>query len=94
MLPAIKPNDLIIYKRFNPNNFEPKAGLIIVVNNPLDKQKLLIKRIASFNSKGLFIKGDNDEGSWDSRHFGNINYSSIKGIVTNIMPKKITKVLE
>lgn len=43
--------------------------------------KEMIKRIESFNGRGIFVSGDNESGSTDSRTFGPIKQNQIIGKV-------------
>jgi phage repressor protein C with HTH and peptisase S24 domain len=71
MLPALRPGILILgYGRYR----ELRRGDIIVLRHGgLEK----IKRIAQINGDRLFVRGDNDVHSVDSRSFGWLHTSVV-----------------
>ena len=82
MLPTLKENDIVFFKKYIKNKSTLKVGQIVIFYHPLKNIKL-IKRISysSKNSVGVF--GDNIEHSDDSRKFGLINNEKVIGIVTS-----------
>jgi len=78
MLPTVKSGDTVLT--------DPRADLsvgdIVVVDHPYVRSLKLIKRVESINSDGRYVlAGDNPEGSTDSRSFGSVSKSDIKGKV-------------
>lgn len=93
MLPNLLPGrNVIILKRFPYDSIHP--GDIIVYQSPLD-QALVIKRCAGTAGtpvmrngsavpvppRAVFALGDNEPVSRDSRHYGFVAFSSIRGKV-------------
>ncbi len=88
MLPLISKGDIIIYKPFKDRKDLLLEGSIVVVNHPLEKGMLIVKRISKINSSTIEILGDNEYRSIDSRQFGQVNKSQVKGIVETIISKE------
>ena len=63
MLPALQPGRLVIGVSF----LAPKAGDVVVVAHN-NKEK--IKRIKTIDEHEVFVVGDAQDASTDSRHFG------------------------
>lgn len=73
MLPTLKPGqDVLVWCWF----VSPKVGDIVAirVNN-----REMIKRIQSCDGRSIFVMGDNQKMSTDSRKFGPIKRSQIIG---------------
>lgn len=87
MLPTLRQGDIVIYRPVNPGNFSPKKGSIVVVKDPIDSKTLIIKRVHQENSLGLELRGDNEINSIDSRKFGLVNHTYLRGVVEQIIPK-------
>ena len=88
MQPTLYEGDLVIYKPVQKKHIELKDGAIVVINHPLRKNTLLIKRVHKNNSNSVELRGDNELSSSDSRQFGKVNQLLIKGIVEQIITFK------
>ncbi len=88
MLPYLKEEDIVFFKKYRKNKSRLKNRQIVIFNHPL-QNKILIKRINSVNQNNIEVLGDNIEFSDDSNKFGLINNEKIIGIVTSklIFPK-------
>ncbi len=86
MTPSISDGDFLIYKPFFINKDILLENLLILVENPLDRDSLIVKRISKINENSVEIIGDNKSISIDSRQFGKVNKNQIKGIVEKIIP--------
>lgn len=75
MLPKLKPGDNIISFDWFLN---PKVGDIVVAL--LDK-RLIIKRVRFIRENKVFLVGDNEKESTDSREIGWIDKKSLVGKV-------------
>ncbi|MGC8481010.1 MAG: nickel-type superoxide dismutase maturation protease [Acidimicrobiales bacterium] len=66
MAPTLLPGDRLLAQR--------AAGLevddLVVVMDPRQQDRLLVKRVASINRAGVEVLGDNPGSSTDSRIFG------------------------
>ncbi len=75
MLPVLPPGTFVIgwryFKDLNP-------GHIVVLNHD-GREK--IKRLSEIKDKQIYLLGDKAEESTDSRHFGWLDYDSVKAIV-------------
>jgi len=75
MLPILKPGqDVLVWCWF----VKLKVGDLVAFKKD---GKGMIKRIESFNGRGIFVSGDNESGSTDSRTFGPIKKNQIIGKV-------------
>ena len=52
---------------------------VVVFVHPLRPDFLEVKRVISKESKGWWVEGDNQDDSTDSRSFGLIDPSSVRG---------------
>lgn len=77
MAPALKEDDVVLVNRLSYFLSKPKIGDAVV----LKRKKFVIKRIAGIKEKKVFVIGDNEKESTDSRSFGWINKEEIVGKV-------------
>ncbi|WP_338107183.1 nickel-type superoxide dismutase maturation protease [Prochlorococcus marinus] len=87
MLPTLKNGDLIIYKPYKYRKDKIIQGSLVVVQHPIHKETLIIKRVSKISSSHIEILGDNKKESIDSRQFGQINKLQVLGIVEKIIAK-------
>ena len=81
MEPILRPGDYVIVNRLANVFGNPSKNDVIVLRDPLQKDKFLIKRIADIRSSEYFVIGDNKEISQDSRYFGPVKRNLIVGKV-------------
>ena len=79
MLPILKDGNAVL--------IDPKekvaTGDIVLVNHPFKKSVKILKRVKNFDDKGdLFLVGDNEEESTDSRTFGAVPLKYLIGKAT------------
>jgi nickel-type superoxide dismutase maturation protease len=80
MSPTLVPGDWLLadpeaYRRRNP-----RVGELVLVPDPREPSRLLVKRIAGVASDGrLEVAGDHPEASTDSRTFGSIDPAGVQG---------------
>lgn len=75
MVPALEPGDrLLIWhtKRL-------KTGDVVAAGDPRDPGRTLLKRAAAFEDGGIYLLGDNERRSTDSRHFGPVPWRLVRG---------------
>ncbi|MHB8244599.1 MAG: S26 family signal peptidase [Acidimicrobiales bacterium] len=77
MMPVLAPGDGLVAVRLPL--LEP--GDIVVIVDPDDEARILVKRVAGLGSKTIEVAGDNSAVSRDSRSFGEIPRSSVLGRV-------------
>lgn len=78
MSPTINDSDLIIYYKTNKNI---KKDDIVIVN----LNKKVVKRVKYIKNNKIFLVGDNINNSYDSRKYGEVEYSRIMGKVIYII---------
>ena len=86
MLPTLKENDIVFFKKYIKNKSLLKVGQIVIIYHPL-KNIRLIKRVKSIIKNSIEVLGDNIEYSDDSNKFGLINNEKVIGIVTSKIKK-------
>lgn len=82
MMPVLPPNTLILARRSK----KLREGDIVVFLHD-DKEK--VKRISELNTYELFVVGDHDDASTDSRHFGWVAKDTVIGKV--FLPRKLAR---
>ena len=82
MEPTLLDGDIVFAKKIKANSLF--MGDIVISHY---KDRDLIKRIADIKGDNVSLEGDNTEYSNDSRNFGYIPISSVKGRVFMIWPK-------
>jgi nickel-type superoxide dismutase maturation protease len=79
MLPVLKDGDAVL---INPKE-KIAEGDIVLANHPYKKSVKILKRIKNFTENGdLFLVGDNESESSDSRAFGAVPLKYLIGKVT------------
>lgn len=81
MLPTFRPGEHLLINRFIYKIEKPKEGDVIVLKDPRDAQRLLLKRIAEIQNNILNVISDNTEEGSDSRIFGATDKKNIVGKV-------------
>ena len=82
MAPALDPGDFVIVDRGAFASRVPRRGDIVVVADPREPGRTLVKRVANVDLHGaLWLLGDNPEASTDSRTFGPVRQSEVVGRV-------------
>lgn len=80
MEPTLRPGDWLLV---DPTAFRwrpPKPGQLVVVPDPRDPSRELVKRVAAIDLDGrLLLAGDARNGSTDSRTFGAVDPSVVRG---------------
>lgn len=88
MSPSIEKNDMIIVDTWAYLDSPPQTGDIVVFNKSDISEHVFVKRIDQVRQKRaslqLFLLGDNPNQSSDSRQFGWLDASFIKGKVTGL----------
>jgi phage repressor protein C with HTH and peptisase S24 domain len=80
MQPTLRPGSYVLFRRARSYGL---GEIVLISHNNLDK----VKRITRINNNKYFVVGDNFRGSTDSRSFGEIDKSNIRGKI--LWPKKI-----
>jgi nickel-type superoxide dismutase maturation protease len=77
MQPVLRPADRILVATW----LEPRVGDIVVVRDPEWRSTNLVKRVVALTPDGLEVRGDNPNVSRDSRHFGQVPRTLVRGRV-------------
>lgn len=82
MLPALEPGDWVLVDEFAYRGRLPRRGEIVVASDPREPGRDLVKRVSAVDLHGgVSLEGDNPDESTDSRQFGPVSASSVKGRV-------------
>lgn len=76
MEPVLRAGDWVFVL---PPPRTPRAGDVVVVRNPLERDELMLKRVATVSDDGVIVSGDNGADSLDSRRFGAVAPRDIVG---------------
>lgn len=79
MEPFCQEGDFVLVNKMSYLFFRPKVGQLVVLQDPGDSSRLVLKRITAAKDSFLWIEGDNKEKSTDSRHFGWVSSQSLLG---------------
>jgi nickel-type superoxide dismutase maturation protease len=75
MVPTLQPGDRLVVwrtKRFRP-------GDIVAAGDPRHPARTVLKRAATVDPEWIFLVGDNEMHSTDSRHFGPVPLGLVRG---------------
>ncbi len=82
MEPALNPGDYVIVHTRAYRREAPQPGDVVVLRNPEAQGQFLVKRVMSYDPQiGLFVLGDNETHSRDSRQFGTVPLHLVVGKV-------------
>lgn len=81
MAPTVTPGERVLVNRAAYWLRDPRPGDLVVIRDPRDRDRLLLKRIDREADGGWLVLGDNAGASTDSRAFGPVEKRSIIGKV-------------
>ncbi len=81
MLPALSPEERVVVNKMAYWRSAPQPGDLVVLRDPRDHKRLLVKRIKGKSEDGWLVRGDNPQSSTDSREFGPVPSNLIVGKV-------------
>ncbi len=82
MEPALHAGDYVVVHRRAYRKHDPESGDIVVLKDPEAPGQFLVKRVMSGDRQaGVFVMGDNEAESRDSRHFGLVPVHQVVGKV-------------
>lgn len=84
MEPAIKEGSTLLVSRYHYFFRKPKANEIVILHDPTDLKRFIIKRIKGVKENKIFVVGDNEKESIDSRQFGWVDKKDIVGKVIGV----------
>jgi nickel-type superoxide dismutase maturation protease len=76
MEPALRAGDWIVVSSLSR---APRMGEIVLMRDPRDPERLIIKRVAAVSERDCTVVGDNPEESTDSRTFGPVPLANVLG---------------
>lgn len=81
MAPTLQPGDWLLADPDAYAESPPVVGDLVLVPDPRDRSRLLVKRVSGTGADGsyLFVTGDSPEASTDSRAFGAVEATDIEG---------------
>ena len=85
MKPTLYEGNIVVYRPTKRRTLLPEVGSIVIVEDPLQSNFLIIKRVVLIKDSGVELKGDNENESIDSRNFGIVHSAKILGIVENVI---------
>jgi nickel-type superoxide dismutase maturation protease len=83
MLPTLRPGDRLLVDRRAYRRRPPRVGEVVVLVDPEDVARWLVKRVSQVDPSGgsVEVRGDAAENARDSRRFGPVLTSSVVGRV-------------
>ena len=81
MRPTLEPGDWLLVDPEAYRDVPPKVGDLVLVPDPREPSRLLVKRVAEVHDAGreLFVTGDKHDASSDSRSFGSVSTETLGG---------------
>jgi len=83
MLPTLHPGDRLLVDRRAYRDRPPQVGEIVVLADPEEPRRWLVKRVASVDppASSIEVRGDAVDTARDSRRFGPVPFASVVGRV-------------
>lgn len=78
MAPTLAPGDRLLVRRW-PTRLA--TGTLVVVADPRPPGRLVVKRVATVHGDAVTVLGDNPAASTDSRAYGALPRSAVRGRV-------------
>jgi nickel-type superoxide dismutase maturation protease len=76
MEPTLREGDWIVVSTFARH---PRVGEIVLVRDPRDAERLILKRVAGVADGACTVLGDRPDESTDSRTFGPVPLGNVLG---------------
>lgn len=78
MAPTLRPGDRLVVRRWPRRAV---AGAMVVVADPREPRRLVVKRVEDVRAGVLTLLGDNPAASTDSRSWGAVPVAAVRGRV-------------
>lgn len=90
MVPALLPGDrVLVWRGLGPLRPPIRVGDLVAVVDPRSPDRVMVKRVAGRAGTEVFVQGDNEEASTDSRQFGPVAAAAIWGrVVYRYLPEE------
>jgi nickel-type superoxide dismutase maturation protease len=80
MAPGLQPGDrLVVWRPAIWRTGAVRTGDIVAAPDPRHPERSILKRAGAVGPDGVLLLGDNPSQSTDSRHFGRIPVTSVRG---------------
>jgi nickel-type superoxide dismutase maturation protease len=80
MAPTLRAGDWLLADPLAYRTSPPRVGDLVLVPDPREPRRLLVKRVTATTPDGLLeLGGDAPEASTDSRAFGPVGAESVEG---------------
>ena len=80
MVPTLLPGDrVLVWRGLGPLRPRIRVGDLVTVVDPRDPDRMMVKRVAALAGADVFVRGDNEAASTDSRQFGPLTAASVRG---------------
>ena len=79
MSPTFEPGDWLLADPDAYAEGAPVVGDLVLVPDPREPSRLLVKRVAEVHGDDLFVAGDAPDASTDSRAFGSVAVDAVEG---------------
>lgn len=79
MLPTLEEGDLVGV--LPAQGCLPELDSLVVVTDPADSERMLVKRVVSAGRASFSVRSDNPLEGRDSRHFGSLGAADLVGTV-------------
>jgi nickel-type superoxide dismutase maturation protease len=81
MLPTFQAGDRLLVRRVGRRVLQARPGDLVLVRDPRDPRRRLVKRLARMTPAGVVVLGDNPPASTDSRTYGPLSLGALRGKV-------------
>ena len=90
MVPTLLPGDrVLIWRGLGPLRPPVRVGDLVALADPRDPDRVMVKRVAGRVGTEVLVHGDNEAASTDSRHFGLISATTVRGrVVYRYLPEE------
>jgi mitochondrial inner membrane protease subunit 1 len=78
MAPSLLPGDLLVVERWTYRRRRPRRGEVVLVRDPREPRRELIKRVAATDGRLITLRGDAPDASTDSRTFGELPLAGVR----------------